>query len=89
MAHVSNIILGNGYAYGSRSGAAGIEGNPLYEVLSQAQQQQQQETSVTQQPLFGEYPTAEQIEPFQYEHVVVKGAEMGVLASPLGKGLKG
>jgi hypothetical protein len=84
MARVSNIVLGSGYAYGSRSGASGVEGYPLYEVLSQAQQQQQQqETSVTQQPLFGEYPTAERIEPFQYEHVVVKGAEMGVLAGAI------
>ena len=82
MARVSNIVLNSGYAYGSRSGAAGIEGYPLYEVLSQAQQQQQ-DMSATQQPLFGEFKTAERIEPFQYEHVVVKGAEMGVLAGAI------
>jgi Lipase (class 3) len=76
MASVANIVFGSGYAYGSRSGASGIEGYPLYEVLPQVQQ-------ATTPPLFGAYASAERIEPFQYENVVIKGAEMGVLAGAI------
>jgi hypothetical protein len=76
MATVANVVLGSGYAYGSRSGASGIEGYPLYEVLPQVQQ-------ATTQPLFGAYETAKRIEPYQYENVVVKGAEMGMLAGAI------
>ncbi|KAL3902323.1 MAG: hypothetical protein SGILL_010865, partial [Bacillariaceae sp.] len=76
MATVANVVLGSGYAYGSRSGASGIEGYPLYEVLPQVQQ-------ATTQPLFGAYQTAERIEPYQYESVIIKGAEMGVLAGSI------
>ncbi|KAG7340701.1 lipase class 3 [Nitzschia inconspicua] len=76
MASVANIVFGSGYAYGSRSGASGIEGYPLYEVFPQVQQ-------ATTPPLFGAYKTAERIEPYQYENVVIKGAEMGILAGAI------
>lgn len=76
MAAVANTVLGAGYAYGSRSGASGIEGYPLGGVLPQTQQG-------TLKPLFGDYASACRVEPFQYGSTVIKGAEMGALAGAI------
>jgi hypothetical protein len=81
MANVANVVFGSGYAYGSRSGVSGMEGYPLYDVWTQWQQQPA--ATATPPPLFGAYRTAQRIEPFQYENVVIKGAEMGVLAGAI------
>mmetsp|Transcript_8429 Transcript_8429/g.21020 ORF Transcript_8429/g.21020 Transcript_8429/m.21020 type:complete len:1135 (-) Transcript_8429:963-4367(-) len=96
MAAVANIVLGAGYAYGSRSGATGTEGtNPLLALQGQQQQQQQQqiqegtsdafdsENSRILEPLFVDFESAERIEPFEYDRTLLKGAEMGVLAGAI------
>lgn len=91
MAAVANIVLGAGYAYGSRSGATGMEGtNPLLDELWQGQQPQQSTNDIVAgddspmlKPLFVNFASAERIEPFEYDEVILKGAEMGVLAGAI------
>jgi Lipase (class 3) len=92
LAAVANIVLGAGYAYGSRSGATGMEGtNPLLGDVLQGQQQQLQQASNGSlgsdspmlQPLFVDFKSAERIEPFEYDRTLLKGAEMGVLAGAI------
>jgi hypothetical protein len=74
MVTVANSVFGAGYAYGSRSGAAGSEESPLSGFVSIQQ---------VSKPLFADFVSAGRIEPFQYETVVAKGAEMGILAGAI------
>ena len=95
VAGTANMVLDAGYAYGSRSGAAGMSGRDddiNYLAASAATQTAEsvfspdgtnQATSAHQQPLFGDFASAQRIEPHEYGNVVYQGAEMGVLAGAI------
>lgn len=73
MVNVANGIFESGYAYGSRSGVAGSEGFPFEEAVP----------SPESRPLFADFESATRVEPHQYNAVLTKGAEMGVLAGAI------
>jgi hypothetical protein len=73
MVNVANRLFASGYAYGSQSDAAGSEGSPLGVDLS----------SPDSRPLFADFHSARRVEPFEYKTVLIKGAEMGVLAGSI------
>jgi len=90
----ANMVLDAGYAYGSRSGAAGMSGrddNFNYIAASAATQtagsvlseSSNVETPTHQPPLFGDFASAQRIEPYEYDNVVFQGAEMGILAGAI------
>jgi len=93
VATAANAVLDAGYAYGSRSGASGMTGrdNNLNYIAASAASQTAESVlagsreSVAperphQSPLFGAFASAQRIEPYEYENVVYRGAEMGSLA---------
>ncbi len=93
----ANMILDAGYAYGSRSGAAGMsirDDNFNYlaasaatqtagSVFSDGSSSSTAEAPAHQPPLFGDFASAQRIEPHEYENVVFQGADMGVLAGAI------
>ena len=90
----ANTILDAGYAYGSRSGAAGMstrDDNFNYLAASAATQTAGSVLSApadgaipgTQAPLFGDFASAQRIEPHEYDNVVFQGAVMGGLAGAI------
>ena len=98
----ANMVLDAGYAYGSRSGAAGMstrDDNFNYLAASAATQTAgsvfsapadglvsegtKAEAHAHQPPLFGDFASAQRIEPHEYDNVVFQGAEMGVLAGAI------
>jgi hypothetical protein len=102
VATTANMVLDAGYAYGSRSGAAGMSGRDddfNYLAASAATQTAGSVFSTPgdgsvlegasvkapphQPPLFGEFDSAQRIEPYEYENVVFQGAEVGVLAGAI------
>merc|ERR1712238_457966 len=96
VAATANMVLGSGYAYGSRSGVTGMEGRDDYSNYLAAQTagsallSPQNGLSSTasldsphQPPLFGNFSTARRVEPYEYDNVVFKGAEMGGLAGAI------
>ena len=108
VAATANMVLESGYAYGSRSGAAGVEcrdydinylaaaaATQMAGVVLSPQAVNQKQHVITpadangstavfdpphQRPLFGNYPTAQRIEPYEYDSVLYKGAETAALA---------
>jgi len=96
VAATANMVLGSGYAYGSRSDVTGMEGRDDYSNYLAAQtagsallSPQTGLSSTTsldsphQPPLFGNFSTARRVEPYEYDNVVFKGAEMGGLAGAI------
>jgi len=98
----ANMVLDVGYAYGSRSGAAGMsvrDDNFNYLAASAATQTagsvfspsgdglvsegKTAEAKAHQPPLFGDFVSAQRIEPHEYENVVFQGAEMASLAGAI------
>ncbi len=95
----ANTILDAGYAYGSRSGAAGMstrDDNFNYLAASAATQTAgsvlsapadgsvtERQAQVHQPPLFGDFASAQRIEPHEYDNVVFQGAVMGGLAGAI------
>lgn len=102
VATTANMVIDAGYAYGSRSGAAGMstrDDNFNYLAASAASQTAGSvfsapsdgsvsegtkfEAPAHQPPLFGEFSSAQRIEPHEYDNVVFQGAEMGALAGAI------
>ena len=95
----ANTILDAGYAYGSRSGAAGMstrDDNFNYLAASAATQTAgsvlsapadgsvaETQAPAHQPPLFGDFASAQRIEPHEYDNVVFQGAVMGGLAGAI------
>ena len=92
----ANKILDAGYAYGSRSGAAGMttrDDNFNYLAASAATQTAASailaptdgslSSTAHQPPLFGDFASAQRIETHEYDNVVFQGADMGALAGAI------
>lgn len=86
VANTANVILDAGYAYGSRSGAAGMTGRDddlSYLAASGASRSVLAKGLPHQAPLFGAFDSAQRIEPYEYSNVLHQGARMGALAGAI------
>jgi len=99
VAATANMVLDVGYAYGSRSGVVGMEGD-INDIAASAAIQtvgavssssgdasvsegKTTEAPARQSPLFGDFASAQRIEPYEYDNVVHQSAEMGSLAGAI------
>jgi len=68
----ANMVLDSGYACVSRSGSPAISTSGDGSVAE-----------AHRPPLFGDFASAQRIEPYEFDNVVFQGAEMGILAGAI------